>query len=92
MTTRRGVAAIGRGADRRALHAHPARHGLSLVGTVLGAEDGAPVRIEYRVLTDAEGLTTAAHVRDLRGFDQRTLTLERDARATGRWTARRSGD
>ena len=58
--------------------------GLSLVGTVLGAEDGAPVRIEYRVLTDAEGLTTAAHVRDLRGFDQRTLTLERDGK--GNWT------
>jgi uncharacterized protein len=58
--------------------------GLSLVGTVLGAEDGAPVRIEYRVLTDAEGMTTAAHVRDLRGFDQRTLTLERDAK--GNWT------
>ena len=58
--------------------------GLSLVGTVLGAEDGAPVRIEYRVLSDAEGLTTAAHVRDLRGFDQRTLTLERDAK--GNWT------
>ena len=58
--------------------------GLSLVGTVLGAEDGAPVRIEYRVLTDAEGLTTAAHVRDLRGFDQRTLTLERDSK--GNWT------
>jgi uncharacterized protein len=55
----------------------------TLVGTVLGAEDGAPVRIEYRVLTDAEGLTTAAHVRDLRGFDQRTLTLERDAK--GNW-------
>jgi hypothetical protein len=58
--------------------------GLSLVGTILGAEDGAPVRIEYRVLADAEGLTTAAHVRDLRGFDQRTLTLERDAK--GNWT------
>ena len=58
--------------------------GLSLVGTVLGAEAGAPVRIEYRVLTDAEGLTTAAHVRDLRGFEQRTLTLERDAK--GNWT------
>ena len=58
--------------------------GLSLVGTVLGAEDGAPVRIEYRVLTDGEGLTTAAHVRDLRGFEQRTLTLERDAK--GNWT------
>ena len=58
--------------------------GLSLVGTVLGSEDGAPVRIEYRVLTDGDGLTTAAHVRDLRGFEQRTLTLERDAK--GNWT------
>jgi uncharacterized protein len=58
--------------------------GLSLVGTVLGAEESAPVRIEYRVLTNAEGMTTAAHVRDLRGFDQRTLTLERDAK--GNWT------
>ena len=58
--------------------------GLSLVGTVLGAEAGAPVRIEYRVLTDADGMTTAAHVRDLRGFEQRTLTLERDAK--GNWT------
>ena len=58
--------------------------GLSLVGTVLGADDGAPVRIEYRVLTDGDGLTTAAHVRDLRGFEQRTLTLERDAK--GNWT------
>jgi len=58
--------------------------GLSLVGTVLGAEGGAPVRIEYRVLTDGAGLTTAAHVRDLRGFEQRTLTLERDAK--GNWT------
>jgi hypothetical protein len=58
--------------------------GLSLVGTVLGSEAGAPVRIEYRVLTDGDGLTTAAHVRDLRGFEQRTLTLERDAK--GNWT------
>lgn len=58
--------------------------GLSLVGTVLGAEGGAPVRIEYRVLTDGAGLTTAAHVRDLRGFEQRTLTLERDSK--GNWT------
>ena len=58
--------------------------GLSLVGTVLGSEDGAPVRVEYRVLTDGAGMTTAAHVRDLRGFEQRTLTLERDAK--GNWT------
>jgi hypothetical protein len=58
--------------------------GLSLVGTVLGAEGGTPVRIEYRVLTDGAGLTTAVHVRDLRGFEQRTLTLERDAK--GNWT------
>ena len=58
--------------------------GLSLVGTVLGSEGGVPVRIEYRVLTDAEGLTTAAHVRDLRGFEQRTLVLERDSK--GNWS------
>ncbi len=58
--------------------------GLSLVGTVLGSEGGVPVRIEYRVLADAEGLTTAAHVRDLRGFEQRTLVLERDTK--GGWS------
>ena len=58
--------------------------GLSLVGTVLGSEGGVPVRIEYRVLVDAAGLTTAAHVRDLRGFEQRTLVLERDAK--GGWS------
>jgi uncharacterized protein len=58
--------------------------GLSLVGTVLGAEAGAPVRIEYRVLADAGGVTTAAHVRDLRGFETRTLVLERDPK--GNWS------
>ena len=58
--------------------------GLSLVGTVLGAEDGVPVRTEYRILTDASGATSAVHVRDLRGFGQRTLTLARDAK--GAWT------
>jgi len=58
--------------------------GLSLVGTVLGAEAGVPVRIEYRVLADGDGLTTAAHVRDLRGFDARTIALERDAK--GNWS------
>ena len=59
-------------------------NGLSLVGTVLGAEAGQPVRIEYRVLADREGLTTAAHVRDLRGFGTRTIALERTAK--GGWT------
>ena len=58
--------------------------GLSLVGTVLGAEAGAPVRIEYRVLADGTGMTTAAHVRDLRGFETRTMVLERDAK--GNWS------
>jgi len=58
--------------------------GLSLVGTVLGAEGGARVRVEYRVLADGAGVTTAAHVRDLRGFEQRTLAVTRDAK--GNWT------
>ena len=59
-------------------------NGLSLVGTVLGAEGGLPVRIEYRVLADRIGTTTAVHVRDLRGFETRTITLERSAK--GSWT------
>ena len=58
--------------------------GLSMVGTVLGAEAGAPIRIEYRVFADATGMTTAAHVRDLRGFETRNLALERDTK--GNWT------
>lgn len=58
--------------------------GLSLVGTLLGAEEGVPIRIEYRVLTDAAGATTGVHVRALHGFAQRTLTLARDAK--GAWT------
>ena len=58
--------------------------GLSLVGTVLGAEGGLPIRIEYRVLADGAGSTTAVHVRDLRGFETRTITLERDSK--GNWT------
>lgn len=58
--------------------------GLSLVGTVLGAEGGVPVRIEYRVLADGTGVTTAAHIRDLRGFEQRAMALGRDAK--GNWS------
>ena len=58
--------------------------GLSLVGTVLGAEGGLPVRIEYQVMADGTGMTTAVHVRDLRGFVVRTIALARDAR--GGWT------
>lgn len=58
--------------------------GLSLVGTVLGSEEGIPVRIEYRVLAADAGVTTAVHVRDLRGFTQRTIALERSGK--GAWT------
>lgn len=58
--------------------------GLSLVGTVLGSDGGVPIRVEYRVLADGAGLTTAAHVRHFRGFEQRTMTATRDAK--GGWT------
>jgi hypothetical protein len=58
--------------------------GVSLVGTVLGSVEGVPIRLEYRVLADGAGLTSAVHVRDLRGFDQRTLTVERSTK--GAWT------
>lgn len=59
--------------------------GLSMVGTVLGADGGRPVRIEYRVLADARGFTTAVHVRQVVGFEQRAIVLLRDAK--GGWTA-----
>jgi hypothetical protein len=58
--------------------------GLSLIGTVIGSEAGVPIRVEYRVFADGTGLTTAAHVRDVRGFETRTMVLERDAK--GNWT------
>lgn len=58
--------------------------GLSLVGTVLGADGGVPIRIEYRLLVDGTGLTSAAHVRDLRGFEQRTVAIERSEK--GAWS------
>lgn len=58
--------------------------GLSLVGCVLGADEGVPMRVEYRVETDSSGLTAAAHVEHLRGFEQRTLHLARDS--AGQWT------
>lgn len=57
--------------------------GVSLVGTVLGAEAGVPLRVEYQILTDAAGVSAAAHVRDLRGFAARTLVVERDVK--GNW-------
>ena len=58
--------------------------GLSLVGTVLGAEGGLPVRVEYRILADAAGPPAAGNGRALPGFAPRTLALARDAK--GSWT------
>lgn len=58
--------------------------GVSLVGTILGAEGGVPLRIEYRILTDLAGFTTAVQVRDLRGYEQRAIALGRDAK--GVWS------
>lgn len=57
--------------------------GLSLIGTVIGADQGDPIRIEYRVVADGAGLTTAAHIRHVRGFGTHTIALERDAK--GNW-------
>jgi hypothetical protein len=63
--------------------------GLALIGTILGAEGGLPVRVEYRVLADRSGMTSAVHVRELRGFETRTMTLERNAK--GSWTVDGTG-
>ena len=47
--------------------------GLSLIGTILGSEDGVPVRIEYRVLADGAGLTSAKGVWTVDGVAARAL-------------------
>ena len=41
-------------------------------------------------MTDGAGTTTAAHVREIRGFEQRALTLERTAK--GAWSVDGSAD
>ncbi len=56
--------------------------GLSLVGTVLGAEGRRPTRVDYEVMTDAHGFTTRVQVRQLVGFDARTIVLRRDEGGT----------
>ncbi len=53
-------------------------NGLSLVGTVIGADAGRPLRVEYRVFAEPAGTTTAVYVRQWLGFEQQTLTLMRD--------------
>jgi len=58
--------------------------GASLVGTVIGAQGGLPLRIEYQVLTSSSGLTTAVHVRQWHGFEKRQMTLGRNEK--GAWT------
>jgi hypothetical protein len=58
--------------------------GLSLFGTVIGSDEGTPIRVEYRVVADGTGMTTASHVRSVRGFETRTMVLERDAK--GNWS------
>jgi hypothetical protein len=58
--------------------------GASLVGTVIGAQGGLPLRIEYQVLTSSGGLTTAVHVRQWHGFEKRQVTLDRSEK--GAWT------
>jgi hypothetical protein len=58
--------------------------GLSMTGTVLGAEHDLPVRVDYSVATDDAGFTTAVHVTDQQGFQRRSVNLTRDS--SGTWT------
>ncbi|HSO38824.1 MAG TPA: putative glycolipid-binding domain-containing protein [Labilithrix sp.] len=57
---------------------------VSLVGTVLGARGGAPVRTEYQVMADSAGLTRTLHVSFQRGPSRTETTLVRSP--AGHWT------
>ena len=79
----RGMAALGRGGDRRALHPDPA--GRPVAGRDRARLRGRRPGADRVPRPGRRGRAhTAAHVRDLRGFEQRTLVLERDAK--GNWT------
>ncbi|MCB2175718.1 MAG: putative glycolipid-binding domain-containing protein [Actinomycetales bacterium] len=58
--------------------------GVSLEGTVLGAQGGIPVRAQYRVIAGSDGLTATVHVRFHRGLSRRETTLVRAPE--GSWT------
>ncbi|MCR6491111.1 putative glycolipid-binding domain-containing protein [Cellulomonas sp. P24] len=58
--------------------------GLSLHGTVLGAESGTPVRAEYQVVADSTGLSTTVNLGVHRGLGWTEKTLVRAP--DGHWT------
>lgn len=58
--------------------------GVSLEGTVLGAQNGTPVHVRYRVLAGADGVTTTVHVCFQQGLGRDETTLVRAP--GGRWT------
>lgn len=57
---------------------------VTLAGTLLGSDAGVPVRVDYRVNTDRNGLSASTNVVYARGFERRSLTLERTP--SGAWT------
>ena len=57
--------------------------GVSLEGTVLGAQEGTPIRARYQVIAGRDGLTTTVRVRIQRGLIRRGTILERAS--DGRW-------
>jgi uncharacterized protein len=61
--------------------------GLALSGTVLIAEEGAPLRVEYRIACDVGWCTRTVEVETRSQGARRTLRMERDAE--GHW--RRDG-
>ena len=58
-------------------------NGAEISGTVLIAEQGAPLRVEYRIACDKEWRTRTVEVDTAGQGARRTLRLERDA--GGRW-------
>jgi len=57
--------------------------GVVLFGTVLIAEEGAPLRVEYRISCDAEWRTRSVAIEQTWRGERRVLTLAHDGR--GRW-------
>ena len=66
----------------------PARPGPEISGSVMIAEEGAPLRVEYRIVCDRDWNTRSVEIEQVWQGTRQTIRLERDA--GGQW--RRNGE
>ena len=64
------------------------RQGMRFVGTVVAAESGKPLRIDYQVVLNEQNLTQSVTVDTSGGLGKHHIALEVDAQRNWRWNGR----